>query len=928
MVDYRYDARKIDEFALHLFNLTRSIGMEHGSELLLHVLYLRWTTEQVSETTDHRRTWRTIRNDLSHGVVRPGPLLEQALAEQLEGWPIPELRSVDDGSGIVERVVFEIDGWPFETHEQTAVRTVASLLFEAVLRLRSDRLSRAGGEFETPTSIAKLMTAAVVEPGARVLDPACGIGTTLMHAREHKAGELVGWDLNEASAARAVMRLRLAAIDADISLGDSLIESSHADPRFDCVVAQPPFGVKLSDTQWHELDALGHDWLRFGRPPRSSADFVWLQRCLSLLTPQGRAAVLLPPNSLFRSGMEAEVRRGLLREGLVEAIVGLPPGMLANTGIGCTMWLLRGGYRNPTPPPVLLVSAASFASGGRGTRVELSDDGVADLSELLLTWRADAEAFTAPPHIARSVHLDELDETVMLVPERFLVVLPDEAPPRPTPPRRLLTRLRVENVKAFADPQDIELAPITLIYGPNSAGKSTLLQTLLLLKQSLGANTLVTQGDLTDAGSFEGFVHRHDTKRTVRIGVTFGSLDRWDIPDGVPDPSLLRAIDFSFATDGADLPEHRTAHFSCGPIAFTFNRSAAAPSDGAAQPFSIGTDQLDDLFNAVAEGTFLFPFDSRREYSADPEGEARRLRSRQSNGRRARKLLDQAGMNELIVAASGLLPTASVDLDPARPYFAGADDRAAGIVYSYVKRAMQAAAGTGDELRALFDELTYLGPLRSAPQRTYNRAGAAAGAGNAGENIALHLFDNASEVEEVNHWLRELQISYSLKLIPVRAVGGTAIIGDNVAMVLTDTRSKVDVSPADVGFGVSQILPIVVQLLARQESVVCIEQPEIHLHPKLQTALADLIIQSAAPSGGGNQVIAETHSEHVLLRLQRRIREQEISADDVAVLYVDQDEDGVGHVKPLRLDSQGFFIDPWPAGFFDEPLDEIFGSAG
>src|SRR3954470_1854904 len=99
------------------------------------------------------------------------------------------------------------------------------------------------------------------------------------------------------------------------------------------------------------------------------------------------------------------------------------------------------------------------------------------------------------------------------------------------------------------------LAPITLIYGPNSAGKSSLLQSLLLLKQSLAAQSLVTQGELTDAGSFAGAVHLHDLDRTLTIGLAFGASDRWEVPEGVPDPALLRSADFSFRADGSGLPQ-------------------------------------------------------------------------------------------------------------------------------------------------------------------------------------------------------------------------------------------------------------------------------------------------------------------------------------------------------------------------------------
>src|SRR3954468_12856461 len=131
-------------------------------------------------------------------------------------------------------------------------------------------------------------------------------------------------------------------------------------------------------------------------------------------------------------------------------------------------------------------------------------------------------------------------------------------------------------------------------------------------------------------------------------------------------------------------------------------------------------------------------------------------------------------------------------------------------------------------------------------------------------------------------------------------------------MELLDRRFQppVAVSAADVGFGVSQLLPLVVQLLVARDQVICIEQPEIHLHPRLQAEFAEILIESVSAEGRANQVIVETHSEHVMLRLQRKIRAGEIAADDIAVLYIDIDEsDQTANAKRIRLDQRGRFMD-------------------
>jgi predicted ATPase len=152
-------------------------------------------------------------------------------------------------------------------------------------------------------------------------------------------------------------------------------------------------------------------------------------------------------------------------------------------------------------------------------------------------------------------------------------------------------------------------------------------------------------------------------------------------------------------------------------------------------------------------------------------------------------------------------------------------------------------------------------------------------------------------------------------------------VGDLLHLELLDRRfdPPVAVSAADVGFGVSQLLPLVVQLVFARDQIVCIEQPEIHLHPRLQSEFAELLIESTSAEGRANQVVVETHSEHLMLRLQRKVRAGEIAPADISVLYVDINEArGTGEVRRLRLDDRGRFLDRWPGGFFDERFAEIF----
>ncbi len=127
----------------------------------------------------------------------------------------------------------------------------------------------------------------------------------------------------------------------------------------------------------------------------------------------------------------------------------------------------------------------------------------------------------------------------------------------------------------------------------------------------------------------------------------------------------------------------------------------------------------------------------------------------------------------------------------------------------------------------------------------------------------------------------------------------------------------------DVGFGVSQVLPVLVMLAYAQDGdTLVLEQPEIHLHPAVQSGLADIILETALTRNV--QIILESHSEHLLMRLQRRIAEEEfgrnlrVKPSDVSLYFAKQTPKG-SHLERLEIDLFGNIVN-WPAEFFGDPL--------
>ncbi len=140
---------------------------------------------------------------------------------------------------------------------------------------------------------------------------------------------------------------------------------------------------------------------------------------------------------------------------------------------------------------------------------------------------------------------------------------------------------------------------------------------------------------------------------------------------------------------------------------------------------------------------------------------------------------------------------------------------------------------------------------------------------------------------------------------------------------LKDLRTGAPLHLDQVGYGVSQLLPVIDVCVHAREQVICVEEPELHLHPRLQAKLGNLFATSVLKRG--NQVILETHSESILLRVRRLIRSGKLLPAEVAVLYVDNDQVDGTTVSRLRLGDNGELLDPWPTGFFDDSLQDILG---
>lgn len=439
----------------------------------------------------------------------------------------------------------------------------------------------------------------------------------------------------------------------------------------------------------------------------------------------------------------------------------------------------------------------------------------------------------------------------------------------------MLNRLAFTNFKSWPE-ADLECGQITGIFGTNSSGKTSLLQFVLLLKQTKDATdraiALELNGDLVELGTIRDAIHRHEEDRSISFSLSF----RLPNIHALTDPSAKRT---SAITQGDELtlsaeigvkrraPQTKRINYSLGDMTF-----ALEPRDDGSQVFELSAQS-----------------------TADDKSPFRFVRTQG----RAWKL-------------PGPIKSYAFP-DQARTFFQN--------------------SGFLADLEATYedalDKIYYLGPLRNPPERDYLWARSRpTDVGTSGEKTidAILSATESKEVrnlkpkarlmpfqEMIGYWLRAMGMIDSFRVEEIAD-------GSNLWRAYVTTRPGAsEVQLTDVGFGVSQVLPVITLLQYVDEgSTVILEQPEIHLHPLAQAALADVIIQAATHRRV--QVILESHSEHLLLRLQRRIAEQVVSADAIKLYFCDAPK-GLSTLTPLELDLFGN-IRNWPQNFMGDAFGE------
>jgi predicted ATPase len=447
----------------------------------------------------------------------------------------------------------------------------------------------------------------------------------------------------------------------------------------------------------------------------------------------------------------------------------------------------------------------------------------------------------------------------------------------------MLRNLRIKNFKGWQDTGTVRIAPITLFFGTNSSGKSSIGQFLMMLKQTVESpdrKAVFYPGGKNSAvqlGSYQEMVFHRDPKNKIEFEYTWKLFEPAKITDPISDQKFSGSTLSFLASVGLREKDQNML------ILDKLNYRLFDNNDN--ECLYIGMERRNDtpkLEYKVKSANYIFKRNLGRVW---PLGAPVRF----------------YGFPDEVVA-----------------YYQNAD---------FVQELNLMHEN-------LFRSMFYLGPLRTKAERLYSWTGIEPeSVGYAGENtvaailaarkrkISLGYKKQARPFEQII--AEKLQ---EMGLIEAFEVNSISAKRQEYEVKVRTKGSKDLVDLPDVGFGISQVLPVLVEIFyAPSGSIIFMEQPEIHLHPSAQAALADVMIDAISSRENGAdrniQLIIETHSEHFLRRLQRRIAEDAIPGEKVAAYFANVSK-MPAKLEPLQIDLFGN-IRNWPENFFGDDMGDI-----
>ncbi len=413
----------------------------------------------------------------------------------------------------------------------------------------------------------------------------------------------------------------------------------------------------------------------------------------------------------------------------------------------------------------------------------------------------------------------------------------------------MITHIRMKNFKSWRDSDIVKLAPLTGFFGTNSSGKSSLLQMLLLLKQTVGKDKVLFFGDensLVNLGNFREVIHGHELGNELYLGLSC---------------KLSHTVSYNFVT-----AQWQMLYFSFHTVV------QEVKGNQVIKDFRYKS--LNSSATVIWEDNNLF-------------------------------VNDRNSIPIQVQNCYGLPSSENSDIP-------------------------EVLTGFTSVFEELFSHVYYLGPTRVHPQRSYHWEGTHPKEIDSWGNKAIDALlsarvrqlkssnkeDGVPIEDRISEWLQRMELAHSFFL------GATGSLTDNNYEIrIRKSETSAEVTLTDMGYGVSDLFPLLVHCYYVPEgSTLILKQPGIHLHPKAQADLADLLIEVIKERN--LQILIESHSEHLLNRLQRRVAEEKIAADQTA-LYFCRYIDGASKIDELDMDEFGN-ITNWPEKFFGDEMGDLF----
>jgi AAA15 family ATPase/GTPase len=453
----------------------------------------------------------------------------------------------------------------------------------------------------------------------------------------------------------------------------------------------------------------------------------------------------------------------------------------------------------------------------------------------------------------------------------------------------MIKSISLANFKSIRNRCDFGLKPYTFIYGPNSAGKSTVIQSIRLLQQS-SLDRVPFRNENMNLGNFRNVLSGQgaETGDSGSISIGFGHVENVD-------PSVKSAGNrTSYSVDSNSQVN----------IEFQIKENKKLTSDGSGK-FS----------RCIVE----FPECSRKLMFSMSE---KALKTASNASVNKWMLTGMEGFPEDVnnsLTGNAYATLNKDELSGVIPIMYRQDDLSIhsqlGVDLEYGKRLILQCRRSVEEIRGLL----HVPPVRKLPDEVFRLSDKRVA--DFENSVYSILAERPEAIANVNEFLSRLDVNYVVDFLKPELIGNSHRLDGIGTFSIKGKNSSVSVGFQDVGYGLSQLVPVLASAFSGGR-IVAIEQPELHLHPRLQGGIADVLI--AAHKLYGSQFIVESHSEGLMLRIQRRIREGVIDPADVGVLYVHPEDSGFSSIFEIGLEDDGFFDREWPQGFFEDRFSDIF----